>query len=141
MKPVKVISENEFNALGMRKAQYLLYLHMEQCSKEDRSISVETVYKIYFGTVRNGNAHYIEGHVQDNWRRLYKGHAELNELLKLKNKDAWKFLSKTKDFPWLLRGDLPTVKQWMKGNIGSLVMRGLLDVIPKLDTALLEGHR
>lgn len=120
-----------FSVSGLRKGQAELYKYIELCNRQNTPINSKEIAFIYFNHVRNPN-----WPCWDMWSRHW---AQDDPRRNVKNKDAWDFYStneKYKDrFGDMVMGP---AKQWLKVTIGSLVMRGLLNIVPKLDMQLLE---
>lgn len=135
-KPVIISPSQDFNVFGLRKSQASLYKLLERCAKDGTNIDLKRVCEIYYNEVKNPNALWIGDRAY-----YYKNRAEDTPLLRIKNKDAFKFFSTDKKFQGYFNGwYVYPVRGWMKGVIGSLVMRGMLHIIPKIDTSLLETN-
>ncbi len=133
--PVIISASPDFNMLGLRKSQASLYKLLERCAKDGTNIQLKRVCEIYFNEVKNPNGLWVKDKAY-----YYSRHAKPGSpILTLKNKDAFKFFTTDKQYSsYFSSWYANPVRGWMKGVIGSLVMRGMLHVIPKIDTDLLE---
>lgn len=132
--PALIGDVNGCNVLGLKKSQASLYLYMEKCAKENTPMKIEDVAQIYLTQARHPDEWFEQKH-----REFRIVNQPDNPLNFVTNKDAWHFFTTNKEqmsnINWYL---ITPVRMWLKNNIGSLVMRGLLQVVPKLDTELLE---
>lgn len=128
-------SSVQFNLFGLRRGHASLYKYLEKCAKEKKQIESKVIAQIFWTEIRNG---------EDFWDKNNDAFRRKNDpqsaLIGLKNKDVYEFFSTNEQWRhyfncWCMY----PVKCWLKGAIGSLVMRGVLSVIPKLDTQLLEN--
>lgn len=132
--PALIGDINGCNILGIKKSQAQLYLYMEKCAKENTPMKIEDVAQIYLTGVKNP-----EGWFDEKNRRFRIVNIPNDPLNFVKNKDAYKFFMDNSDYTYRIGSNIISpVRMWMKVSIGNLVMRGLLHVIPKLDTELLE---
>ena len=133
-KPALLQQNVQFNFFGLRRGQASLYKHLEYCAKNGMAVESEAVAKIYWTEVRDPEGFWDE---RNHWFRIKN--CPDQEWTGLKNKDVYEFFSKEGPYKRLFdREVMAPTRQWMKSALGSLVMRGMLQVIPKLDTTLLE---
>lgn len=120
------------NIRGLSAGQVALYKHLEKCNKENKPVELSTIAEIYFNIVRKP-----DGYFENEWWRKNAFSMD-DERRNLKNKNAIAYWNRPENInhkKWNI--DMPT-KAWMKANIGSLVMRGLLSIIPTFDTSLTQ---
>jgi hypothetical protein len=108
-----------FNILGLRKGQSELYAYMLQCTKLGKPCELMQMIEIYHTHVRP-----IENH--RNWDGTKWVHWKEDGIQYIRN--YIERCRKDGRAPYL-----PNQKQWIRMTVGSLVMRGLLSVIPKFD--------
>jgi len=127
------VNMSHINVRGLTNGQVALYQYLEKCNKEKVPVELAQVSEIYFNKVRKPEGYYHSHHDRNaGWLNM-EGRQEYRDLL---NKDVIAYFNR----PELLdrkswNVDMPT-RNWLKANLGSLVMRGLLSIIPVFDTEL-----
>lgn len=132
---VKPIDLGNRNLLGLRPAQASLYKYLKKCSDEGTTVQLDAVVKIYWEEVKPAKKVFRDG-----W--YYTTYSNKNDpMYSILNKDMPAYFKEKKDDSrysyWIER----PAKQWMQHTIGSLVMRGLLTVIPNLETQITEDDK
>jgi hypothetical protein len=129
----QTINMSGINMRGLTSGQAALYKYLEKCNKEKVSVELIKVAEIYFNIVRRANGFYhSEWDRKQAWLNM-EGRTEYRDLL---NKDALIYFSRPENHGSYCYAITQPVKSWMKVNVGSLVMRGLLNIIPAFDTEL-----
>lgn len=114
------------NLMGLRPAQASLYKYMKKCADTQTTVNLDEVAKIYFEEVNPDN--YVEltwNAAKQGWNSIKRRHVleYFNQPERIRFK------------PYYV--NVP-VKNWMQKTVGSLVMRGLLTVIPNFDIKIIE---
>jgi len=126
VKSVPLISRN---LMGLRPAQASLYKYMKKCADEQTTVSLDAVAKIYFEEVNPDN------YVQLTWNAAQQG---WNTIKRRNVLDYFNQPEHIRSKPYYV--NMP-VKHWMQNTVGSLVMRGLLTVIPNFDIKIIEDAK
>lgn len=124
-KLIKPIDLGNRNLLGLRPAQASLYKYLKKCSDEGTTVILDEVIKIYFYEVRNP---YHPICPRCGPGSIFRDISNRN-VLTMKNEPNYRYFV-----------EQPT-RQWMQHTIGSLVMRGLLTVIPNLETQITQDDQ
>lgn len=119
---IKPIDLGNRNLMGLRPAQASLYKYMKKCSDEGTTVQVDEVVKIYFLQVRGPN-YAICG--QCGPSSPYRNVAN-KDYLTMKDKENYRYFV------------IQPARHWMQQTVGSLVMRGLLTVIPNFDIQITD---
>lgn len=132
---VKPIDLGNRNLLGLRPAQASLYKYMKKCSDSGITVQLSEVVKIYWEEVKPAKKPFRDG-----W--YYTQYSNKNDpMYSVLNKNMPAYIQETRDSSsysyWIER----PAKQWMQNTIGSLVMRGLLTVIPNLETQITQDDQ
>ena len=115
------------NILGLKRGQAELYKYLLSCTKDGKTVELEQVCILYYTyvakTVRCFNYWEVNG-------PLYK---------RMDGMEYYKLMKKgVKEKGYNLHGIYKPGKNWLKENIGSFVMRGLLSVVPKFNPKEIE---
>lgn len=122
VKSVPLVSRN---LMGLRPAQASLYKYMKKCADTQTTVELEEVIKIYFYEVRNPN-----------WAVC--GHCGSTSIFaQVSNKNVLTLKSE-RNYGYFVEGP---ARHWMQNTVGSLVMRGLLTVIPNFDIKIIEDAK
>ncbi len=127
------VNMSHVNMRGLTAGQVALYKYLEKCNKEKTPVELLQVAEIYFNVVRKPDGFY---HSHWDRQQAWLNMDGKNEYRDLKNKDVITYFQRPDKQSSYCYAVTAPVKSWMKGNIGSLVMRGLLNIIPAFDTEL-----
>lgn len=132
IKSVPLVSRN---LMGLRPAQASLYKYMKKCADEQTTVEMEAVVKIYWEEVKPAEKPYRDGW----YNSKYANPNDPIYSILHKNIPAYYKTYKEGQYYgyWIER----PARQWMQHTVGSLVMRGLLTVIPNFDIKIIEDDR
>jgi hypothetical protein len=119
---VKAVPLVNRNLMGLRPAQASLYKYMKKCADTQTTVSLEEVIKIYFYEVRRPHDPICPqcGHTS-----IFRQVSNINVLT----------MKDERNYGYFVEGP---ARHWMQATIGSLVMRGLLTVIPNFEVKIIE---
>jgi hypothetical protein len=108
---------------------------MKKCSDSGTTVQLSEVVKIYWEEVKPAKKPFRDG-----W--YYTTYSNKNDpMYSVLNRDMPTYFKENKDSSayayWIER----PARQWMQHTIGSLVMRGLLTVIPNLETQITQDDQ
>jgi len=122
IKAVPLVSRN---LMGLRPAQASLYKYMKKCADTQTTVNLEEVVKIYFYEVRGLNDPICP---QCGPTSIFAQVSNRNVLTMKSERDYGYFVEQP-------------ARHWMQATIGSLVMRGLLTVIPNFEVKIIEDAK
>ena len=105
------------------KAQAKLYLYLKECTDNGIKVDIEVIVNLYWNEVRGGAESLI-------CRNCGSG------LNTIKFKDAKECLKN--DYSRYKYFVIQPAKTWLSNNIGSLVVKGFITIIPNFDAKLIE---
>lgn len=120
---VKVVPLGNRNLMGLRPAQASLYKYMKKCAEDQTIVQIDEVIRIYFNEVRNPMGEMC-ARCGPTYRHIL-------------NKNAAEYMKTNYPGGYSYHITAPA-KMWMQHTVGSLVMRGLLTVIPNFDIKISE---
>jgi hypothetical protein len=113
----------ERNTIRLSKAQAKLYLYLKHCTDNGIKVDIDNILDIYWKEVKGGDEAIIcrncGGGLQD-----------------LRYKDAKEFFKN--DYSCYKYFIIQPAKTWCSNNIGSLVMKGFITIVPNFDAKLIE---
>lgn len=122
VKSVPLVSRN---LMGLRPAQASLYKYMKKCADTQTTVELEEIVKIYFYEVRSAN-YAVCG--QCGATSIFANVSNKNVLTLKGERNYGYFVEQP-------------ARHWMQATIGSLVMRGLLTVIPNFEVKIIEDDK
>jgi hypothetical protein len=120
------------NLMGLRPAQATLYKYLKKCTEEQTTVNLDEVVRIYWNEVKVANALYTDSY------GTWTGMKEKNPRYATINKDIPAFAIAHPEHCNYSYTVVGPARMWMQNTIGSLVMRGLLTIIPNLDIKIIE---
>jgi hypothetical protein len=117
------------NVLGLNKGQAELYKYLLSCTKEGKAVELETVCIIYYTHVAKQVREYAgwwdgrSNYKMVNGLKYYNGQKKHMQKCGYSVTNAYR-----------------PGKEWLRQNIGSFVMRGLLGVVPKFNPKEIEEN-
>jgi hypothetical protein len=120
---------NTLNLRGLTKPQVSLYKYIKLCADENKIVDILKVAEIYYNEVRNPEKPYL-----NQW--WLESSSIPEERKRLKNKDVFQYYTHPERASlrkWYI--EIPA-KNWLKQNIGSLVLRGFFTILPAFDPEL-----
>lgn len=113
----------ERNTIRLSKAQAKLYLYLKNCTDNGVKVDIDNILDIYWKEVKGGNEALI-------CKRCGGG------LQNLRYKDAEEYFKN--DYSSYKYFIIQPAKIWVSNNIGSLVMKGFITIVPNFDAKLIE---
>lgn len=113
----------ERNTIRLSKAQAKLYLYLKNCTDNGVKVDIDSVLDIYWNEVRGGDEVLICRNCGDG-------------LNKIRYKDAKEYLKN--DYSRYKYFIIQPAKTWLSNNIGSLVMKGFITIVPNFDAKLIQ---
>lgn len=113
----------ERNGIRLSKAQAKLYLYLKQCTDNSEKVDIDTILDIYWKEVKGGDEALV-------CKNCGSG------LQYLRYKDSKEYFKN--DYSRYKYFIVQPAKIWLSHNIGSLVMKGFITIVPNFDAKLIE---
>lgn len=119
------------NGLGLNKRQATLYRYMLECCDKSRTVEMKTVAEIYYTHIASRHKCQVYLYFDEPSKKHIYNQVTPKEYVDYLEKQA-------ADHGWTTINTFWEARGWLKSNLGSFVMRGLLTAIPKFRPTEIE---